>query len=71
MEVEFPVRSDFVDWDMVVESKLQHVIGRIPAGRDIMRHHMRLETKLLKLGEPLREDDCQRVLDRVGKGSKL
>ena len=71
MEVEFPVRSDFVDWDAVVKSNLQHVVGRIPARRDITRHHPRLETKLLKLGEPLREDDCQRVLDRVGKGSKL
>jgi len=50
---------DFVDWYMIVEHKVQHVEGRVPAGRDILQHHLNLEAEFFKLCQPLRENDCR------------
>jgi len=70
-EIEIPVGGDFVNWYMVVKSEIQHVIGRVPAGRDVARHHTNSEPEALKLRKPLRENNSGGILDCVGKGSKL
>ena len=52
------VGSNFVNWYMVLKSKIEHIKGRVPSSQDITWHYTDLEAKVLEFFQPLRKDDC-------------